>query len=320
MRPPRYAARLDAGIVRLEDAAARTTVGIRPSRGNAALEMRVNGQDVLAPGGIPFMAPWANRLDEPAFYANGRRYPFDLQLGNIRGGDIPIHGFLTGSDSSPVVWNVIEARADESAAWVTSRLDVSGNPAWMKQWPFAHTLEMTWRLLDGVLEARTTVINHSIEPMPVAIGFHPYFQLTDSPRRDWTLSIGARTHYLLAPTKIPTGETEPIERQFPDPARVPLGDCDLDDVYADLIRDDAGRAVVTVKGAKTQQLDIVLGSRWKALVIWNPPGRSFVCIEPMAGPTNAINMAHKGRYRELQHVPPNGGVWEESFWVRPLGF
>ena len=28
--------------------------------------------------GIPFMGPWANRLDEQAFYANGRKYAFDM--------------------------------------------------------------------------------------------------------------------------------------------------------------------------------------------------------------------------------------------------
>ena len=37
--------------------------------------------------GIPFMGPWINRLDEQAFYANGKRYPFDMSLGNVRGDD-----------------------------------------------------------------------------------------------------------------------------------------------------------------------------------------------------------------------------------------
>ena len=62
----------------------------------------------------------------------------------------------------------------------------------MKQWPFAHTVEITHRLQDGVLEVRTTIVNTGTESMPVAIGFHPYFQLTDSPRDQWTLSLVAR--------------------------------------------------------------------------------------------------------------------------------
>jgi aldose 1-epimerase len=43
----------------------------------------------------------------------------------------------------------------------------------MKQWPFAHTIEMTHRLQDGGLEVQTTIVNLSAEPMPLAIGFHP---------------------------------------------------------------------------------------------------------------------------------------------------
>lgn len=50
-----------------------------------------------------------------------------------------------------------------------------------------------------------------------------------------------------------------------------------------------------------------------------PTAKSFICFEPMAGITNAINLAHKGLYRELQSVPP-GGTWSEGFWVKASGF
>ena len=57
---------------------------------------------------------------------------------------------------------------------------------------------------------------------------------------------------------------------------------------------------MTVKG-KTQQLDVVVGPNYRAMVIYAPkpqPGstqnRNFICFEPMAGITNAMNLAHKG--------------------------
>ena len=53
--------------------------------------------------------------------------------------------------------------------------------------------------------------------MPVAIGFHPYYRLTDSKREDWVISVGARNQWILATNKIPTGETQPIEKFFPNP-------------------------------------------------------------------------------------------------------
>ena len=81
----------------------------------------------------------------------------------------------------------------------------------MRQWPFAHTVEITYRLADGVLEVVTAVENLSAEPMPVSIGFHPYFQLTDTPRDEWQVAVGAKTRWLLDARKLPTGETEPTE-------------------------------------------------------------------------------------------------------------
>jgi aldose 1-epimerase len=323
--PPAYTAERVGRTVRLTDTGGQVLVSIAPYRGNVTFEMKVKGQDVLhfpvasledpraGQFGIPFLGPWANRLDEPAFYANGRRYAFDMELGNVRG-SIPIHGFLGASE-----WQVVEARADADAAWVTSRLELFRNPLWMKQFPFAHTIEITHRLQDGVLEVRTRIQNLSLEPMPVSIGFHPYFQLTDSPRDDWTIAVGARTQWLLAENKIPTGETQPIERLFPDPQAAPLKDYRLDHVFGDLVRDAHGRAVMSVKG-RAQRLDVSVGPNYRAVVIYAPgPDRSFICFEPMAGITNAMNAAHKGLYKELQSIPA-GGNWEESFWVRPSGF
>jgi aldose 1-epimerase len=322
-----YSANRNGDVVRLQDASTQTTVSIASSVGNIAFEMKVKGHDVLYwpytsidefkahPGmsGIPFLGPWANRLDEQAFFANGRKYAFDMQLGNVRG-ERPIHGFVTTTDQ----WQVVDTGADARSAWTTSKLEFYRQPAWMKQWPFAHTIEITHRLERGVLEVQTTIVNMSAERMPVAIGFHPYYRLTDSPRSDWTLSVGARTHWLLTSDKLPTGKSEPIEQLFSNPRKVPLRDYDLDDVFGELVRDEEGRATMTVAG-RSQRLEILFGSNYRAAVIWSPKDRPFVCVEPMAGITDAVNLAARGQYSELQSIAP-GAAWRESFWVRPRGF
>src|SRR5262249_33865794 len=107
----------------------------------------------------------------------------------------------------------------------------------------------------------------------------------------------------------------------------------------------SGRATMSVAG-KSQRLDVVLGPGFRSVVIWAPhpenrgrgsqnlgaaaptgrgaapqttPDRNFICIEPMAGITDEISLAQKGRYHELQTIAP-GGIWRESFWVKPSGF
>ena len=334
-RPASYAARQIGTVVELNDAASQTSVSILPSLGNIAVEMKVKGHNVLrfpfqtaaeykggtGSIGIPFLAPWADRLDEQAFYANGKRYAFDMALGNVRGTN-PIHGFLMNVPD----WQVVDVRADGQSAWVTSRLEFFRQPQWMKQFPFAHTIEMTHRLRDGVLEVATKIENMSVDPMPVAIGFHPFFQLTDSPRDDWTLSVAARTHWPVGESKMPTGVPQPIEKFFSTPAAVQLAPLELDDVFSDLVRDARGQATMSLKG-KAQRLDVVFGANYRAVVVYAPkpePGqdpsaRNFICIEPVVAIINGLNLAHKGVYQDLQSIAP-GGVWQESFWIRPGGF
>jgi len=327
-----YSARRDGGVVRLEDAGRQTVVSVVPSHGNAAFEMKVKGKDVLrcpyasaaeflkAPGasGNPFLAPWANRLDEPAFYANGKKYVFNLELGNVRPGsdNHPNHGFLTNASQ----WEVTDLKADANAAWVTSRLDFYRQPDWMAQFPFAHTIEMTYRLKDGTLEVHTVLDNLSAEPMPVSIGFHPCYQVNDAPRDEWIFAIGARTQWILTSEKIPTGETRPIERLLPNPQAAPLKGLSLDDVFSDLVRDASGKAAMRVQG-KSEKVEVAFGPNYKAVVVFAPPrpGDSVVCFEPMAGITDALNLAQKGVCKELQYIPP-GQKWQESFWIKPSGF
>jgi aldose 1-epimerase len=334
----RYTTKTTGDIVQLRDNTADVTVSVMTSLGSA-YEMVVKGHNIIqtsftstdqyraAPGlrGMPLLAPWANRLDEMAFWANGRKYNLDPEIGNVRG-PVPLHGFIQGG----ATWTLVETKADRNAAWVTSRLDFYRQPLYMAQWPS--------------------------------------YWLTDSPRDEWTLSVGAKTHWLLAENKVPTGVTEPITNFFPDPKNVALKDYALDDVFSDLERDAEGRATMTVKG-KQQQLEVKFGPKYKAAVLWSnrpgpprgggpgrgpgggqgraagpgpaapsgppppppaslplsakpetvPPDRGYIAFEPMVGITNSMNMAQKGTYKELQMVPPKG-TWEESFWIKATGF
>jgi hypothetical protein len=80
------------------------------------------------------------------------------------------------------------------------------------------------------------------------------------------LRSGSRSHWLVDSNQAPTRETPTIESLFPDPKVIPLKDYDLDHVLGELVRNEAGRAVVTLKG-KAHQLDVVLGQNYPALVI-----------------------------------------------------
>src|ERR1044071_8421444 len=148
-------------IVRLTDASHGVEVSIAPGIGNRAYEMKVRGKNILyfpfadvgefaqRPRlcGIPFLAPWADLLDEQAFWANGKRYAFNMELGNVRG-KMPIHGLLANSP----LWQVTDVSADAGSAPVPSRHEFWKYPGLAAQWPFAHEYEMTYSLAAGDLE------------------------------------------------------------------------------------------------------------------------------------------------------------------------
>ena len=316
----------DVETVRLVDGARAMEVCLAPSVGNMAYAFTVSGTNILwfpfsGPGalrvqpalcGIPFLAPWANRIDSDAYWVNERQFLLNPALGNIRrdSHQKPIHGLLNFSPS----WSLIAMGADERSAFAASRLEFSRHPALLAQFPFAHSITMTYRLEAGSLAVETSLENHAAEPMPVAVGFHPYFQLPGTPRNEWIVHLAARDHLLLDEYLIPTGSREPVAFEDPHPLRARQ----LDDVFGGLIRDPDGWSRFWVQGNR-QKITVEYGPKYSVAVVYAPEGKDFICFEPMSAITNAFNLSHAGRYNQLQTVPA-GAEWRETFRVTPSGF
>ena len=125
----------------LADAKREMDFGLVPDIGNFGYEFKVRGKDVLffpdtfadylekrsLGGGIPFLAPFANRIDGEQYYFQDRKYLLNDSLGNImraRDSNLPIHGLLARDPR----WEVIS----------------SGRPTrmgrlWCRAWSFTGT-------------------------------------------------------------------------------------------------------------------------------------------------------------------------------------
>jgi aldose 1-epimerase len=307
--------------IHLTDASHGIEVSICPSVGNIAFDFRVNGHPIVmsppklgewkqkpSQAGIPFLAPWANRLDGDAYWANGKRYLLNRDAVDIRrdANGLPIHGLLLFASA----WQVMALHADSQAAQVTSRLEFWKHPEWMAQFPFAHSIEMTHRLSGGILEVRTTIENISTDPMPLVIGFHPWYQIPDTPRDQWQVRVPVREHYVLSQKVIPTGETRPAD--LPNPML--LAGRQLDDVFGGV--DINQEFSVEANGRKVA---VRFGPKFPIAIVYAPQTRNVVCFEPMTGLTDGFNLAHDGLFKNLQSIP-SGASWTESFWIHPTGF
>jgi aldose 1-epimerase len=313
-------------VVELSDRAHALEVRIVPAVGNMAYEIKAGGSNVLwfpdgSPArlrenrtlsGVPFLAPWANRLDGDAYWVNGHQYRLNAALGNLRldKAGLPIHGLLNFSSA----WSLDAHQADDQSAWASSRLEFWRHPDLMAQFPFAHTVTMTYRLADGELAVETSIENLAAEPMPVAVGYHPFFHLHDAPRDQWRVHLPVRRHIAVDQRMIPTGERQPA--RYDDPQS--LAGIQFDDGFSDLVRDSDGLARFWFEGRR-QRLTVTYGPKFTVAVVFAPPGCDFLCFEPMAAATNAFNLTHAGVAAQLQSIPP-GGEWRETFWIKPSGF
>jgi aldose 1-epimerase len=308
-------------VVRLHDDGRHSSVSIVPSIGNIAYAFNVGDHQVLwtpynspaelkqkpVMGGIPFLAPWANRLSGDRYWVNGREYKIDSQIDNIRRDAFghPIHGLVLFAP-----WTIVDLAATGSEARVTSRLDLSGRPDWLEQFPFPHSLTLTHSLSRGQLTVLLQVANHSHQALPLSMGFHPYFAVPGGDRDRCRVSLPVGNRLRLNSEMLPTGETEPwdADKSFD------LAGHSFDDGFTSLVRSVEGDAIFRADGGGLS-LEVGFGPLFSAAVLYAPPGKPFLCFEPMTAITNAFNLAHEGKYDGLQEVAP-GDTWEERFWIR----
>jgi len=306
------------------------SVGIVPELGNLAYEFKANGKDVLIPpdslkayverhsfgSGIPFLAPYANRINHDYYHFEGKRYLLNDAIGNLLRDDSrqPIHGLVVFERR----WKVVKTGATNSlGAFATSRLEFYKYPDLMEQFPFAHTIEMTYRLKDGKLQNTTEIHNAGAADMPIDIGFHPYF-LPDGPRQDWTLSLAAKYHWILDKQLIPTGERESPDNFLPGSKHFRLGETFIDDNFSDLERDNEGFGRISVKG-QARKVELVYSREYDYAVVYAPLKKTLICIETQTGPTNAFNLNHDGKFAGLVVLAP-GQSFAANFWIVPTGF
>ena len=158
-------------VYHLLDAGRKMDCGIVPDLGNLAYEFKANGKDVFIPldsfkgyierrsfaSGNPFLAPFANRIDQDYYYFQDKKYLLNDSLGNllhVPPNNYAIHGLVVFDPR----WKVVKTGANsDEGAFITSRLEFYKYPDLMAQFPFAHVYEVTYRLKDGKLECTTLV-------------------------------------------------------------------------------------------------------------------------------------------------------------------
>jgi aldose 1-epimerase len=246
--------------------------------------------------GIPFLHPWANRLDAFDYELGGHAVVLDRSSPVLLDENgLPIHGLLTGDKH----WSLRELVAEADHARLVASLDFD-RPELVAAFPFPHRVEVEVRIAGGALRVETTLIATGGGPVPISFGFHPYLQIPGSPRAHWQVSFPVRRRWLLDERGIPTGDTEPV-----DGLAGPIGDRTWDDAFDEI--EPPGRFDVAAGG---HTLSVHYDHGYPAAQIFAPPGQEYVCVEPMTAPTNSLRVPDQG----LRWVPA-GQSWSAVFRI-----
>jgi aldose 1-epimerase len=257
------------------------TATFLPDVGMTGVSLRQRGREHLSlpggvdhlrsggTGGLPLLAPWANRLASRRYRAAGVSVDLDGVALPVDGNGLPIHGLLLGVAG----WRVERTAARGGRAVVHTSIDVD-QPAF----PFPHRIELAITARDGELAVDTTIVATGRRRVPVSFGWHPYLRLPGVARSCWQLRLPARRHVSVDALGIPTGAIAP------EPAEAaPIARRTFDDLY--VLGRDRRLAFVAEDGPS---VELHCASGYPYAQVWVPQGQRYAALEPMVAPTNAL--------------------------------
>ncbi len=228
-----------------------------PLRGGIISSLKLAGHELLymnretyadpaknVRGGIPIMFPNAGAVDDPKF-------------------DLKQHGFARTSE-----WAYAASADGRSFSEVLTAPAIPG-------YPHESTLTLEAALLeDGTARITQTALNRGGEPMPVAMGLHPYF----------AIPAGRKGEILF---DFPGGEVIEAEASV----WMEGGTTSIDNPGVPLQIRIPGAGVLT----------LTVSPEFKKVWVWSLPGEDFVCIEPVMRDVNGLST-------DPELVGPGGSV------------
>jgi aldose 1-epimerase len=223
---------------------------VLPRDGGRLGSVTIGGRELLVPGdprdpiswGSYPMAPWAGRVNLGRFSFDSRTHQLPITM--------PPHAIHGVVYDRP--WSI---EGDD-----TIGIDLD------ERWPFRGRVAQRFALDEDGLEVTMTVT--ADEPMPVVIGWHPWFRrLLAEGSEPVSLAFRAATMLVRGPDGIPTGE------------RVTPTAGPWDDAFTDL----AAAPVLEWPG----QLRLSISSTCPWWVVYSMPEHA-ICVEPQSGPPDGL--------------------------------
>jgi aldose 1-epimerase len=247
--------------------------------------------------GIPVLFPFGGRLVGTSFRWRGGEYKI---TDGILVAGTAIHGLVLNR-----AWRVLEQRDDRVVGEFQASVD---EPALLNQWPTDFRIRMAYEIGPNALTCDITIDNPDDRPMPYGFATHGYFRTPLVAGGDGEMcevTVPAAAQWVLDENATPTGEIRPIQPELDLRQGAPVNGRQFNTVYTQLATESDGSVGCAVRDpAAGRTIRITSYGRFREVVVWNPPHREAIAIEPYTCVVTAFDVAERGYDTGLRVLNP----------------
>lgn len=256
------------------------------------------GQQRPSGSGIPILFPFPGRIREAEFLWGEEQYALNANDGQGNA----IHGFVLDRP-----WRMVQHSDRAVVGQFQASVD---DPPLLDRWPADFRITATYQMVDQSLKATYLIENPGERPLPCGLGTHPYFRVpiggSSADLCRVTLPV---TRQWQLDGLIPTGEQGPVTQPGSNLRRgIQLGEMQFDHVFGGLeFRGDQCTARIDDPGSGIA-VSLTFDRAFGTCVVYNPPHREAVCIEPYTCLPDPLRLTAEGVDAGLLVLDPGDGV------------
>jgi aldose 1-epimerase len=303
---------MSAEIVTIADAAtgaeARILVSLgfncfswRPALSDGPREMLWSHPDFAGGGerpsasGIPLLFPFPGRIGGARYTFEGRQY--ELEPGDKFGN--AIHGFVFNRP-----WRVVEQEEHRVVGEFQASRD---DPSIRARWPSDFRIRVSYEARNWVLTSNIQYENMGDGPLPCGFGTHAYFRLplVEDADPEQTLVTVPAAKVWESVDMLPTGRLQAADEQLDLASGRPLAGRMFDTYFTGLKVEKSGVvATILADRASGRRLVQVFKPDFAQCVVYTPPHREAICLEPYTCVPDPFRLAADGHSTGLQILQP----------------
>ena len=264
--------------------------------------------------GHPILFPFPGRLRDGRLTFEGKSYQLPL---NDSTKQHAIHGFTPRNP-----WWVVGVGKHPDCAIIDGRFELHQDlPSAVGLWPVDFALTVSYRLYLDRLIVDALVENRGSGSLPFGLGYHPYFRLpgvADADIGGHVLQASVSRVWATDAANLPTGVQPDLPADLDFRQSRPVGSTALDHVFTGVTAkpiDGLTELAVLSHPASAGQLRVLADPSFRELVLFTPPHRQAIAIEPYTCSADAANLQGRGVDSGWRTLGP-GETWKSRVEYR----